>query len=97
MPGRVDDIDPVPFPETGGGRRSNGYPPLLLLFHPVHNRRAFVYLSHFIRDPGIIENPLGRSGLTGINMSHNPYIPNLGYGNFFWQQTAPFLSAVEAA
>jgi len=39
---RVDDVDAVIAPETGGGRRRDGDAALLLLLHPVHDGGAIV-------------------------------------------------------
>ncbi len=40
VPGGVDQVDLVAFPEAGGGSRGNGDTPLLLLLHPVHRGGA---------------------------------------------------------
>jgi len=76
MPGSIDDIDAVISPETGGGSAGNGNPPLLLLFHPVHNRSAFVDLAHLVGNPGVIEYPLGGGRLPGVNVGHDADIAN---------------------
>src|SRR6056297_3664755 len=76
--GRIDDVDPVfrillvhALPETGGGGGRNGDAPLLLLLHPVHDRSTVVHLTHLVGDAGIEQNALGRSRLTGIDVSHD--------------------------
>ena len=33
-------------------------------------------LTHLIGYPGIIEDPFGGRGFSGIDMGHNPYIPD---------------------
>ena len=77
MPGRIDDVDPMIPPVAGSCRRGNRDPALLLLFHPVHDRRAVMHLSHAIRDTRIVEYPLGRRGLAGIDVGHDADIPDL--------------------
>ena len=78
MAGGVYDIDAVfvellrhPAPEAGGRRGSDGDPPLLLLLHPIHGGRAIVDLADFVRESGVIENPLRSRRLTGIDVRHD--------------------------
>ena len=40
VPGGVDDVQALAFPEGGGRGGGNGDPPLLLLLHPVHGGGA---------------------------------------------------------
>src|SRR5204862_4464142 len=50
---RIDDVDAVIAPEAGGRGGGDGDAALLLLLHPVHDRRAFVDLSDLVRNPGV--------------------------------------------
>src|SRR5262249_13718452 len=50
---------------------------LLLLDHPVHGRSALVHLTDLVRDPRVIEDPLGGRRLTGINVSHDADVARL--------------------
>src|SRR5690606_41742145 len=72
---RIDDIDAVfgviaghATPERGGGGRGNRDAALLLLFHPVHSRRAVVDFAQLVRDAGIEQYALGGGCLAGIDM-----------------------------
>ncbi len=71
MARRIDDVDPVVAPETGGRRRSNRDPALLFLDHPVHRRGTVMHFTDLIIDAGVVEDPLRSRGLTGINVSHD--------------------------
>jgi hypothetical protein len=73
--GRVNDVDPVVFPLTGGRGGGDRDPALLLLFHPVHDRGALVDLAHFVGTPGVVEDALRRRRLTGVDVRHDPDIP----------------------
>ena len=73
----IDDIDPIIAPQTGGSRRSDRYPPLLLLDHPVHRGGSLVHFTDLIVDPRIVENPLSRRSLPRINMGHDADITSL--------------------
>jgi len=80
VPRRVDDVDGVTLPldlRRGGSDRD---PSLLLLLHPVHDRGALVDLADLVRDAGIEQDPLGRRRLTGIDVSHDADIAELGEG-----------------
>ena len=74
---RVDNINLVVLPETGGRRGRNGNPALLLLLHPVHSGGSLMNLTELMTAAGIIENPLRRGGFSGINMRDDPDITNL--------------------
>src|SRR5690606_23406574 len=69
--GRVDDVDAVVLPEGRGRGRGDGDAALLLLLHPVHGRGAVMHLAHLVGAAGVIENPLGRRRLTGIDVGHD--------------------------
>ncbi len=75
--GRVDDVDPMVLPETG--RRSGGDSNATLAFlgHPVHRRRALVYLTGAMNAPGVVEDALRRRRLTGIDMGNDADVPRL--------------------
>ncbi len=72
---RVDDVDAVlnavarPERRGRGGRDRDAA--LLLLLHPVHRRGAFVHLADLVRLAGVVEDTLGRSRLTGIDVGHD--------------------------
>jgi hypothetical protein len=70
----IDNIDPMAFPKTGGGSRSDGNSTLLLLIHPIHGGFPIVDLPHFLGDPGVKEDPLSGGGFTGVNMGHDANI-----------------------
>ena len=36
-----------------------------------------MYFTHFVVDAGVIQDPLGRSGLAGIDVRHDADIPNV--------------------
>ena len=69
--GGVDDVQALAVPECGRRGRRNGDAALLLLLHPVHRRGTFVHFADFMALAGIIENPLSRRRLAGINVSHD--------------------------
>lgn len=67
----VDDVDALVLPKAGGGRRSDGDAPLLLLRHPVHGRAALVHLADLVGLAGIEKDALGGGGLAGVNVRHD--------------------------
>ena len=69
--GGVDDVDAVIVPEAGGCRRGDRDATLLLLLHPVHRRSAIMHFADLVGLAGVIEDPLGRGGLAGVNMRHD--------------------------
>ena len=78
VPGGVDDIDAMfvellihPGPKAGRGRRSNRNTPLLLLLHPVHDRRAFMHLTNLVGDTCVEQYALRGRGFSGIDVRHN--------------------------
>ena len=75
--GGVDDIDAVIVPVTGGSRGGNGDTSLLLLLHPVHGGATLVGLAQLMGLTGVEQDTLGRSGLTGIDVSHDADIPSM--------------------
>jgi hypothetical protein len=66
--GRVDDVQAMVIPETGGRSRLNGDTALLLLLHEVRGRGAIVYLTGLMDLAGELEDALGRGGFTGIDV-----------------------------
>src|SRR6202007_880641 len=71
MAGGVDDVQPLAMPECRGRGRGDGDAALLLLLHPVHRRGAFVHLADLVALAGVVEDPLGRGGLAGIDVGHD--------------------------
>ena len=71
---RVDDVDALVVPIGGGRGRSDGDAALLLLLHPVHGGSAVMHLAELVALAGIVEDALGRRGLAGVDMRHDPDI-----------------------
>ena len=71
VPRGVDDVDPVLAPEAGGRRGGDGDAALALLHHPVGGGGALVHLAHLVDGAGVIEDPLGRGRLAGVDMGHD--------------------------
>ena len=69
--GGVDDVDLGVVPEGGGGSRRDGDTTLLLLLHPVHGGVALVGLTNLVGLAGVVQDALGRGGLTGIDVCHD--------------------------
>src|SRR5208282_6118180 len=69
------DVDPMVLPEASRRRGGDRDAALLLLRHPVHRGSAFVNFADLVGAPGVVENPLGRSRLAGIDMRHNTDVP----------------------
>src|ERR1700730_8028602 len=74
MAGRVDDVEAMLAPERRGRGRGDGDAALLLLLHPVHGGGALMDLAHLVALAGVIENPLGRRRLPGIDVGHDAEI-----------------------
>src|SRR5712692_8605409 len=76
----VDDVDAVLLieagPESGRRGRRDGDAALLLLLHPVHRGRTFVYLTQLVGAARIVKDTLGRSRFPGIDVGHDADIPN---------------------
>ena len=49
-------------------------PRFALLLHPVHGGRAFIHRTDFVGDTGVEQDALGRRGLSGVDVRHNPDI-----------------------
>ena len=78
VPRRVDDVDRVlgdagrlVLPAAGNGGRVDRDPALRLFRVEVGDRRAVVDFAHLVGKAGVVEDPLGRRGLAGIDMSHD--------------------------
>ena len=72
--GGVDDVQPLVVPERGGRGRRDGDAALLLLLHPVHGGGALMDLADLVALAGVIQNPLGRRRLPGIDVGHDAEI-----------------------
>jgi hypothetical protein len=86
--GGVDDVEAVELgvgaprrvgiflalPEGRGRGRGDGDAALLLLLHPVHGRGAVMHLAHLVRLAGVEQDTLGRRGLAGVDMRHDPEV-----------------------
>ena len=86
VPGRVDDVDPVPFPLGGGGSGGDRDAALLLLLHPVHHGSALVDLADLVGAAGVVEDALGRRRLTGVDVSHDPDVAGVLKCVLAWHQ-----------
>ena len=71
---RINDIDAVFLPKTGGRSGRNGDTALLLLLHPVHLGGSFMGIADLMGLTGIEQNTFRQRGLTGVNVRHNPNI-----------------------
>jgi len=80
--GCVHDVDYMVFPARSRRRGGDRDAALSLLRHPVHDGSTGVNLTYFVRDPRVIEDPLGDSCLAGIDMRDNSDIahPSSGTG-----------------
>jgi hypothetical protein len=72
--GCVNQVDLVTLPGTGNGRRCDGDPALLFLFHEVHGGLSVVDFTHFAVCSGKKKDSFGNRGFTGIDMGSNPDI-----------------------
>src|SRR6202042_1071100 len=73
----VDDVDAVTVPLGGGGGGGDRDAALLLLFHPVHHRGALVDLTDLVGASRVVEDALGRRGLTRVDVGHDPDVAGL--------------------
>ena len=71
---RVDDVDALVVPVSGGRGRGDGDAALLLLLHPIHGGGAVVHFADLVALAGVIEDALGGRGLAGVDMRHDPDI-----------------------
>ena len=58
-------------PVAGGCCGGDGNTTLLLLNHPVHGSAAIMDFADLVVDAGVVQNTLGGSRLTSINVGHN--------------------------
>ena len=70
--GRINNVDANIAPGTRRRRGGNRDAALLLLLHPVHRRSAFVDLADAVRPARIEQDALGRRGLPGVDVRHDP-------------------------
>src|SRR5918994_4643994 len=76
--GRVDDVDRMAVPLTGGRGGRDGDAALLLLLHPVHGGRSLMDLTDLVVDAGVVQDPLGGRGLACVDVGHDPDVADLG-------------------
>ena len=72
MAGRVNNIDPMIAPMTGGCGRGNRDASLLLLHHPVHRRGTLMHFADLVVNPGVVKNPLGGGRFPRVDVRHDP-------------------------
>ena len=77
MAGRVDDVDLVVLPPGGHGGGGDGDPPLALLRHVVGGGVAVMDLTDPVGLAGVVQDPLGRGGLPGVDMRRDPDVADL--------------------
>ncbi len=75
VPGRIDDVDAMIAPERRRCRSGDGDPPLLLLGHPVHRRRALMDLADLVDLLRVEEDPLGDGRLAGVDVRDDADVP----------------------
>ena len=66
---------PLRVQKAGRRGRRDRDAALLLLLHPVHRGGAFMHLADLVRLAGVVQDALGRSRLTGIDVGHDADIP----------------------
>jgi hypothetical protein len=71
---RVDDVDPMVFPDTGRRGRRDRDPALALLLHPVHRRGAFVDFADPVNTTRVKQDALGRGRLTRVDVGDDANI-----------------------
>ena len=70
----VDDVEALVFPDRSRGSRRDRDAALLLLLHEIHGRSAVMHFADLVALAGVIEDPLGGRGLSGIDVSHDAEI-----------------------
>jgi hypothetical protein len=66
--GRVDDVDALALPETGGGGGGDGDAALALLLHPVHGGLALVDFADLVGLAGTVKDALGGGSFTSVDV-----------------------------
>src|SRR5215469_7605830 len=79
--GRINNIDAVflagAVPGSASRGAGDGDAALALLLHPVHGGRALVHRTDLVGHTRVIKDPLGRGGLAGVDVRHDPDIPGV--------------------
>ena len=77
----VDQVDLIlvilVMPESGRRSRGDRDTALLLLDHPVHRSAALVHLADLVGLTRVEKDSFGRSGLTGIDVSHDTDVASI--------------------
>ena len=81
MTGCVDDVNPVVPPLARRRGTSDGDSSLLLLFHPVHRGTSLMYLADLVRLSSVVQDALGRGGLSGVDVGHDTDVTVHGEGH----------------
>src|SRR5262249_13633441 len=88
MARRVNDVDAVPQPETGGRGGSDRDATLLLLRHPVHRRGSLMHLADLVDLLGVEQDPLSGCGFARIDVGNDADIPCFLEGIFSASHTS---------
>ena len=78
----IDDIDPAIPPGASRGGRRDGYPTFPLLLHVIHLGGPIVHITWPVNPAGVVEYPLSRRRLAGVDVSHDPDISDHLQGDF---------------
>src|SRR6266849_5357030 len=74
--GGINNVDAIllaeAVPRSGGGGAGDGDTALAFLLHPVHGGGAFVHGTDLVGHPRIEQDALGRRGLAGVDVRHDP-------------------------
>ena len=79
MSGRIDEMDVMATPRTGGDGGRDRDAPLLLLHHPVHGGFAVVHLSRLVDSAGVEQDTLGNGRLARVNVGSYADVANAGH------------------
>ena len=69
--GRIDNVETMALPDTGGRSGRDRDAALLLLDHPVHGRGAFVDFAQLVRLARVEQDTLGGRRLAGVDVRHD--------------------------
>ena len=72
--GSVDDVYAIALPIGGGCGGGYGDAPFALLLHVIHGGGALVHLADLVDLARVVQDALGRGGLTRVDMGHNAYV-----------------------